>query len=83
MVLILNYLAQIACTQGNSGSICAFYQSGASGSARDAFGHIQQIIDHGCSLCGSVPTQEGNNVDDGQLTVNFVSDPCCEGNCHC
>ncbi|KAH7263802.1 killer toxin Kp4/SMK [Fusarium tricinctum] len=75
--------AQIACTQGNQGSICAFYQSGASGSAKDAFGHIQQIIDHKCSLCGSVPTQEGNNVDDGQLTVNFVSDACCEGNCHC
>ncbi|KAM0189140.1 hypothetical protein ACHAPI_010158 [Fusarium lateritium] len=75
--------AQIACTHGSQGSICAFYQSGASGSARDAFGHIQQIIDHKCSLCGSVPTQPGNNVDNGQLTVNFVSDACCEGNCHC
>ncbi|KAF4445485.1 killer toxin, Kp4/SMK-like, core [Fusarium austroafricanum] len=76
--------AQIACTNADQGSFCAFYQSnGASGSANDAFTHIQWIIDHGCKLCGSVPIHDGNNVDDGQLTVNYVSDPCCEGTCHC
>ncbi|KAF4336668.1 killer toxin Kp4 SMK-like core [Fusarium beomiforme] len=65
--------AQIACTSGDAGSICAFYQSGASGTANDAFHQMQEIIDHGCKLCGSVPTQPGNNVANGQLTVNAVT----------
>ncbi|KAG5777813.1 hypothetical protein H9Q73_008521 [Fusarium xylarioides] len=36
---------------------------------------LQQIVDHGCKLCGSVPTDPGNNVANGQLTVNVVLNP--------
>ncbi|SPJ72614.1 related to KP4 killer toxin [Fusarium torulosum] len=68
---------QVACT----GDTCAFYQSGATGTADDVSWALQALLDHGCKKCGSVPTQDGNNVDDGQLTVNFVSEPSCQGAC--
>lgn len=68
---------QIACT----GSLCAFYQKGASGNAGDVSRQLQQLLDHGCKKCGSVPTQPGNNVDNGELTVNIVSHADCQGAC--
>ncbi|OAA52155.1 Killer toxin, Kp4/SMK-like, core [Cordyceps fumosorosea ARSEF 2679] len=74
---------QIACSHGSQGSICAFYQNGASGSTKDAYGQLQQLLDHKCHACGSVPTEPGNDVSKGELTVNYVSKPCCEGDCHC
>ncbi|KAL4722230.1 hypothetical protein ACLX1H_011009 [Fusarium chlamydosporum] len=58
---------QIACT----GDTCAFFQSGATGTAEEVSSDLQALLDHGCKKCGSVPTQPGNNVDDGQLTVNY------------
>ncbi|EFX06550.1 killer toxin, kp4 [Grosmannia clavigera kw1407] len=63
---------QIAC----SGDICAFFQKGASGSAEEASALLQKLRNHGCKKCGSVPTGSGNNVDNGELTVNYVSSPC-------
>lgn len=74
---------QLACAQGQYSSICAFYQNGASGTANDAAGQLQGLIDHKCSQCGSIPTQPGNDVSKGELTVNIVSAPCCKGNCVC
>ncbi|QPG95658.1 hypothetical protein C2857_001585 [Epichloe festucae Fl1] len=74
---------QLACAQGQYASVCAFYQSGASGTANDAAGQLQRLIDHGCGQCGSIPTQPGNDVKKGQLTVNIVGAPCCKGNCAC
>lgn len=44
----------------------------------------QDLVDHGCSACGSVPTglPAGiNDVSRGMLTLNFVSDPDCFGVC--
>ncbi|OJJ43607.1 hypothetical protein ASPZODRAFT_136060 [Penicilliopsis zonata CBS 506.65] len=69
--------AHIVCTTEQ----CAFYQSGASGTIADALGHIQNLIKHGCKVCGSDPTQPGNDVSKGQLTVNSVSSPNCNGVC--
>lgn len=60
---------QIACT----GSLCAFYQNGATGTANDASAQLQQLLDHGCKKCGSVPTQPGNDVSQGELTAKCVS----------
>ncbi|KAG5659119.1 hypothetical protein KAF25_000321 [Fusarium avenaceum] len=74
---------QIACSGGQWGSICAFFQSGASGNTDRAVELVQGILDHGCTQCGSIPTEEGNNVDNGQLTVNYVENPCCDGDCYC
>lgn len=68
---------QIACT----GSLCAYYQNGATGSAEQASGLMQALLDHGCKKCGSCPTQPGNDVSKGELTVNIVSDPHCQGAC--
>lgn len=68
---------QIACT----GSLCAFYQNGASGTAGQASGLLQQLLDHGCKKCGSCPTQPGNDVSKGELTVNIVGSPSCQGAC--
>ncbi|KAK3990722.1 killer toxin [Cladorrhinum sp. PSN332] len=66
---------QIAC----SGSICAFLQNtgGASGSKIKELAHY--ITGHNCKVCGSVPyyyPQGNNNVADGQLTFNWVDNPC-------
>lgn len=60
---------QIACT----GSLCAFYQNGATGTANDASAQLQQLLDHHCTKCGSVPTQPGNDVSKGELTAKCVS----------
>ncbi|CEJ80551.1 hypothetical protein VHEMI00727 [[Torrubiella] hemipterigena] len=72
----------IACSHGSMGSVCAFYQNGASGSAKDAYKQLQDLMNHGCKLCGSIPTQPGNDVSKGELTVNYVTNPGCEGDCH-
>lgn len=63
------------------GGVCAFYQS-LSGrvKGRDAKHHMQQIIDYGCNVCGSVPL-DGKNVNKGELTVNYVFYPACDGKC--
>ncbi|KAK2596163.1 hypothetical protein QQS21_006440 [Conoideocrella luteorostrata] len=76
-------IVQLACAQGKYASICAFYQNGASGTANEAAGQLQGLVDHKCSQCGSIPTQPGNDVSKGELTVNIVSAPCCKGNCVC
>lgn len=39
---------------------------------------IQQLIDHGCGLCGSAPFYE-NDVSLGELTVNVVDYSSCHG----
>jgi hypothetical protein len=69
----------IACDQ----SICAFLQDtwGASGAAIKAL--APYIVEHGCTSCGSVPTgyPEDNNVADGQLTFNYVTNSCGSGVC--
>ena len=60
----------IAC----SGSCCAFLQNiSGTKSGRDVKGYIQQLLAHGCTKCGSQPTEPGNNVNTGELTVNYVS----------
>ena len=68
----------IAC----SGHICAFLQKtsgGASGQqVRDA---IVKLLNHGCKGCGSVPFID-NDVDKGELTVNYVSTTCDDSVCN-
>ena len=67
----------IAC----SDSYCAFLQGVTSPDGRPGtktIGQIKTYIDaiwdHGCRGCGSDPTEPGNDVSKGQLTVNFVTD---------
>lgn len=62
----------IACV----GHCCAFLQN-ISGTKTGAQvkGYVQQLLAHGCGKCGSQPTEPGNNVNTGELTVNYVDNP--------
>lgn len=71
------------------GGICAFLQSLPSGKTL-TLGQIKtltdDIIQHGCKTCGSVPITYPNNQDVdsvGELTYNFVSEGkfICDGTC--
>ncbi|KAI1392624.1 killer toxin, Kp4/SMK-like protein, core [Hypoxylon trugodes] len=64
--------AHIAC----SGHCCAFLQN-VQGTKTGAQikGFVGDLLAHGCGKCGSDPTEPGNNVNTGELTVNYVSDP--------
>lgn len=56
-------------------SLCIFYQntSGRKFTVAQAVASVQGLLDHGCKVCGSNPTDEGNNVANGQLTANMVA----------
>ncbi|KAK5990863.1 hypothetical protein PT974_09138 [Cladobotryum mycophilum] len=73
---------QLACTSGKYAYICAFYQNGNGGTVDNAVNLVQGLMDHGCSQCGSNPT-DGKDVGNGELTVNIVGNPCCHGTCAC
>ena len=72
--------------EGNisSGGICMFLQ-GASLTLEQIRPLTEAIVAHGCKTCGSVPIhfvdQGSNDPSSGILTINFVEDPFCVGNC--
>lgn len=63
-----------------NGGVCVFPQNGGV-SLKQARTLMDGLLQHGCTTCGSNPTQPGNNVDSGELTVNYVANPFCIGNC--
>ncbi|KAL5341312.1 killer toxin [Aspergillus crustosus] len=70
----------------DDGAFCAFLQNSGGAPASSIITLARGLRDHGCGLCGSMPLffPDDNNVDDGELTVNFVSGSCCSGsNCIC
>jgi hypothetical protein len=76
---------QIACADEDffSGAICAFLQDGAAEYGYQIKALAQQLVDHGCSTCGSTPV-DGNDVNNGMLTVNWVQNSCCNhSSCLC
>ena len=44
----------------------------------------QRILDHGCKVCGSAPTEEsGNDVSTGEVTIGFsFNEGACDGVCN-
>ena len=41
-----------------------------------------ELLQHGCTLCGSVPLAEDNDPErEGVLTVNYVASEVCAGVC--
>ncbi|KAJ7508496.1 Kp4-domain-containing protein [Mycena galericulata] len=65
---------QIACRN----NICAFLQNEKEALNGAAIRDVSSsIVQHGCTVCGSVPTSAGNNVADGELTFNYVNNPAC------
>ncbi|KAK3187651.1 hypothetical protein K4F52_003709 [Lecanicillium sp. MT-2017a] len=65
----------VACVSHVTGRLCAFYQNIGSRTFNkgQSVTYLDQLKDHGCRVCGSIPTDPGNNVSNGQLTVNYVS----------
>ncbi|KAK3373169.1 killer toxin Kp4/SMK [Lasiosphaeria ovina] len=73
--LVVKPSQEIGCVSGN---LCAFTQNlfpsvWLTSAEIKMFG--QQIIDHGCNSCGSTPVYS-NDVTRGELTFNYVSNPC-------
>lgn len=67
---------QIAAVNVGDGScFAAFYQKtgGRQFSQYNTWWYLNALYDHGCRKCGSIPTDSGNNVNNGELTVNYVS----------
>ncbi|KAL6859421.1 killer toxin [Trichoderma novae-zelandiae] len=66
---------QIGCVPHATGRLCAFYQNvgDRTFTTQQTLMYLDWLTDHGCTVCGSVPTDDGNNVDNGELTVNFVA----------
>jgi len=76
----------IACVESLAGTgLCAFLQNtgGVPGSSIKTL--LQDLLDHGCKKCGSVPVffpSDNNDGDHGILTVNEVgSTGGCNGLC--
>lgn len=36
---------------------------------------VQNLVNYGCSICGSAPYVDGNDSD-GEITVNYVNNEC-------
>jgi hypothetical protein len=66
---------QIACAAHATGRLCAYYQKtgGRTFTKDQSIAYLDSLMDHGCSNCGSIPVDDGNNTNNGELTVNFVS----------
>ena len=66
------------------GGVCMFLQ-GASLTLEQIRPLAEAIVGHGCNTCGSVPIhfvdQGSNDPSSGILTINYVDDPSCIGNC--
>ena len=63
-----NNVENIACYIGR---YCVFYQKGASGTLKEALGYVDDLLNEGCQVCGSVPTSS-DDVDDGELSVDYI-----------
>jgi hypothetical protein len=77
----------IACLAGKGGipnfwadgALCLFLQNAAAPvPAVTVELLLQDLLDHDCSACGSIPVTWGTDVSQGELTVNYVA-----GNQHC
>ncbi|KAF2152345.1 hypothetical protein K461DRAFT_278571 [Myriangium duriaei CBS 260.36] len=68
-----------------AGGICAFMQDTGAATPLSTIKTLADgLLEHGCKVCGSNPTDSltgGNDVSKGMLTFNYVSNPDCVGNC--
>jgi hypothetical protein len=72
------------CPDSDKKGICVFAQSLKNGEKVKASvvkNSINALMSHGCKKCGSDPIHPGNNVNDGQITINYVYDFCKTGIC--
>ncbi|KAK5996036.1 KP4 killer toxin [Cladobotryum mycophilum] len=75
----------IACWENVAGTgFCAFLQNTGGMPGRDIKRLMQELVNHGCGKCGSVPVffpNDNDNSHHGILTVNYVFKPHCNGRC--
>ncbi|KAI4284516.1 MAG: hypothetical protein L6R38_001339 [Xanthoria sp. 2 TBL-2021] len=78
-----NNKQQIACVDASTdinhqSAICAYLQNTGGAPLKNIKGLAPRILEHGCKNCGSVPYfyPADNNVDNGELTFNFVTKGC-------
>jgi hypothetical protein len=66
--------ADSKCKNGNYGGICAFaqYVNEDTIDGKTMKAKVAELIGHECKGCGSVPFHAGNNVQNGELTIDFV-----------
>ncbi|KAI8940410.1 hypothetical protein NX059_004100 [Plenodomus lindquistii] len=72
------------CPDADKNGLCVFPQNLKEGevvTGAQIKQAIKAIRDHGCNRCGSVPLHPGNDVEDGELTINFVFNGCGEQIC--
>ncbi|KAM4056042.1 kp4 domain-containing protein [Hirsutella rhossiliensis] len=76
---------KIACWQARDGSgFCAFLQNTGGIPGREIKRLLQELVNHGCAKCGSVPVffpQDNDINSHGILTVNYVRSTGCNGIC--
>ncbi|KAG9498071.1 hypothetical protein J7337_010960 [Fusarium musae] len=75
----------IACWQAlDKTGFCAFLQNTGGLPGKDIKRLLQELVNHGCAKCGSVPAFYPSDNDiksHGMLTVNYVSKTNCNGLC--
>ncbi|KZW01562.1 killer toxin, kp4 [Exidia glandulosa HHB12029] len=73
---------QIACAN----SVCAFLQKSQGASGQVVKDILDDLKNHSCQVCGSVPTLYRNGTNDvnkGELTLNFVDQACGDATAPC
>lgn len=65
----------VACVPHVTGRLCAFYQKVGSRTFNkgQSVSYLDGLLGHGCKNCGSIPVDDGNNTDNGELTGHYVS----------
>ena len=74
-----DHFAQSACGEYEGGKAVFVQSTSQTLSFGQVCGLLRQLEAHGCKGCGSIPINPGNNVDDGQVTVNYVESCTCTG----
>ncbi|KAJ7690988.1 hypothetical protein B0H17DRAFT_1201337 [Mycena rosella] len=74
--------AQIACGDaisliGGSGAVCAFLQNSGGLGAVDIKPLAADLVNQGCTTCGSYPFPTGVNGVEGLFTFNYVGNANC------
>jgi cytochrome c peroxidase len=72
---------QVACNSCHTAKeegLCVFPQKlgGKTVTGKQVKEAVQRLTDHGCKFCGSAPIWEGNDVNQGEITVNYVTHGC-------
>ncbi|KAF2447885.1 killer toxin [Karstenula rhodostoma CBS 690.94] len=71
-------IACMSCHAGKNEGLCVFTQNFGDQivDGKQVKEAVLRLLKHGCVYHGSAPINPGNNVKDGQITVNYVTNGC-------